>query len=149
MHKRGRDVSAATLNLPTGWQQLDPPVGLVLLAHAPVTGTFTSNLTATAEPNGDLGFRDWQVGVDMAFTQVLPGYTPIDLEQLIIEGRRGGRRLAVYDGPEGVPLAMEQWFVDIDGIGHTLTATLHVSEYAQWADALAATVTSWKPSEAS
>lgn len=142
-------MNGQIIELPPGWTQINPPDGVLLLAVAPQSGPFVSNLTVTVETNGDLGFRDWQVGVDMAFSQLLPGYLPIDLEALTIAGHRGGRRLAIYDGPEGVTLAMEQWFVDIDGTGHTLTATVTVREYARWADDLATTATTWKPSRLS
>ncbi|MFE6507736.1 hypothetical protein ACFVDI_07350 [Nocardioides sp. NPDC057767] len=134
-----------TLVLPDGWESVDPPEGVRFLALAPADGTFRANITVTAQTNGDLGFRDWQVGSEMAFVQMMPGYTPIDLERLTIAGQEAGRRLAMYDGPGGSALTMEQWFVAIDGVGHTLTATVPTSDYAAWATLLDATAATWVP----
>ncbi|MFJ9392446.1 hypothetical protein ACIRON_26735 [Nocardioides sp. NPDC101246] len=134
-----------TLTLPTGWESVEPPEGVRFLALAPESGTFRSNLTVTAQTNGDLGFRDWQVGSEMAFTEMMPGYTPIDLERLTIAGQEAGRRLAMYDGPGGSALTMEQWFVAIDGVGHTLTATFLTSDYATWAAEIDAAAATWSP----
>lgn len=133
--------------LPDGWEWVEPPEGVRLLALAPVsrTGTFRANITVTAQTNGDLGFRDWQVGSEMAFTEMMPGYTPIDLERLTIAGQEAGRRLAMYDGPGGSALTMEQWFVAIDGVGHTLTATVLTSDYATWAAQIDAAAATWSP----
>lgn len=132
--------------LPDGWEWVDPPEGVRLLALAPAgTGTFRANITVTAQTNGDLGFRDWQVGSEMALVEMLPGYTPIDLERLTIAGQEAGRRLAMYDGPGGAALTMEQWFVDIDGVGHTLTATVPTGDYATWAPQIDRTATTWSP----
>lgn len=135
----------ASLSLPDGWESVEPPKGVRFLALAPAGGTFRSNITVTAQTNGDLGFRDWQVGSEMAFTQMMPGYTPIDLERLTIAGQEAGRRLAMYDGPAGSPLTMEQWFVAIDGVGHTLTATVLTSDYATWAAQIDAAAATWSP----
>lgn len=134
-----------TLSLPDGWESVDPPEGVRLLALAPADGTFRANITVTAQTNGDLGFRDWQVGSEMAFTEMMPGYTPIDLERLTIAGHEAGRRLAMYDGPGESALTMEQWFVAIDGVGHTLTATVPTSAYATWAAQIDATAATWSP----
>jgi hypothetical protein len=134
-----------TMLLPDGWESVDPPEGVRLLVLAPTEGTFRANITVTAQTNGDLGFRDWQVGSEMAFAQMMPGYTPIDLERLTIGGQEAGRRLAMYDGPGESALTMEQWFVAIDGIGHTLTATVPTSEYATWAAQIDATAAAWSP----
>lgn len=134
-----------TLTIPEGWESVEPPEGVRLLALAPASGTFRSNLTVTAQTNGDLGFRDWQVGSEMAFTEMMPGYTPIDLERLTIAGQEAGRRLAMYDGPGGSALTMEQWFVAIDGVGHTLTATVLTSDYATWAPHIDAAAATWSP----
>ncbi|SDL08815.1 hypothetical protein SAMN05428985_10986 [Nocardioides sp. YR527] len=134
-----------TLTLPAGWESVEPPEGVRFLALAPESGTFRSNLTVTAQTNGDLGFRDWQVGSEMAFTEMMPGYTPIDLERLTIAGQEAGRRLAMYDGPGGSALTMEQWFVAIDGVGHTLTATVLTSDYATWAAQIDAAAATWSP----
>ena len=134
-----------TMTLPEGWESVEPPEGVRFLALAPASGTFRSNLTVTAQTNGELGFRDWQVGSEMAFTEMMPGYTPIDLERLTIAGQEAGRRLAMYDGPGGSALTMEQWFVAIDGVGHTLTATVLTSDYATWAAQIDAAAATWSP----
>jgi hypothetical protein len=134
-----------TLTLPEGWESAEPPEGVRFLALAPASGTFRSNLTVTAQTNGDLGFRDWQVGSEMGFTEMMPGYTPIDLERLTIAGQGAGRRLAMYDGPGDSALTMEQWFVAIDGVGHTLTATVLTSDYANWAAQIDAAAATWSP----
>lgn len=133
------------LTLPEGWESVEPPEGVRFLALAPTSGSFRSNLTVTAQTNGELGFRDWQVGSEMAFTEMMPGYTPIDLERLTIAGQEAGRRLAMYDGPGGSALTMEQWFVAIDGVGHTLTATVLTSDYATWAPQIDAAAKTWSP----
>lgn len=134
-----------TLTVPEGWESVEPPDGVRLLALAPASGTFRSNLTVTAETNGRLSFRDWQVGAELAFTEMLPGYTPIDLERVTIGGQEAGRRLAMYDGPRGVALTMEQWFVAVDGVGHTLTATVLTSEYAALAPGIDQAAKTWGP----
>lgn len=134
-----------TMTLPDGWESVDPPEGVRFLALAPTESTFRANITVTAQTNGDLGFRDWQVGSEMAFAEMMPGYTPIDLERLTIAGQEAGRRLAMYDGPGESALTMEQWFVAIDGVGHTLTATVPTGEYATWAAQIDTTASTWSP----
>jgi hypothetical protein len=51
----------------------------------------------------------------------------------------------MYDGPGGSALTMEQWFVAIDGVGHTLTATVLTSDYATWAAQIDAAAATWSP----
>jgi hypothetical protein len=118
-----------SLRLPSGWLVLDePPTGSVLIAREPEDpadpGRFLANVVLTAVGTGGLGFRDWQVGTDELLPRVLDDYLLVDLERLVIGGVAGGRRLAHHVGPGGETLTMEQWFVLVDGVGHTLTATV-------------------------
>lgn len=133
------------LDLPPGWVRGEPPRGIATLALAPQVGPFVSNLTVAIESNGSLTFEEWQVGAELAFTEMLPGYVPVDLERLTVGGHQGGRRLSIYAGPNGEALTMEQWFVAIDGTGYTMTATVLTREYVTWADALHQTARSWVP----
>ncbi len=147
------DVSPVTA--PTGWDVLtDLPEGLTWAAREPrpdgASGTsdrFLANLVLTEVSTGGLGFRDWQAGTDELLPRALDDYLVVDLEKLEIDGRPGGRRLAHHAGPNGEALTMEQWFTLVDGIGHTLTATVETWRYDQLADVCAAAAATWRPGE--
>lgn len=135
--------------LPPGWTVTAPVPGTVWVAIEPVDeevpDAFRSNLVVTEVPNERTSFRDWQVGTELVLARELENYQPIDLENLEIDGLRAGRRLAHYVGPGGESLAMEQWFVIVDDVGHTLTATVESWRYDELADVLAEAADSWHP----
>jgi hypothetical protein len=108
-------------------------------------GRFRTNLVVTEQSTGGLGFRDWQAGTEELLGRVLPDYLVVDLERIDAGGRPGGRRLAHHVAPDGRALTMEQWFTLVDGVGHTLTATVETWRYDELADSLAAAAGSWWP----
>ncbi len=138
---------------PEGWDVLtDLPEGLTWAARearpADGPGTpdpFLANLVLTEVSSGGLDFRDWQAGTDELLPRVLDDYLLVDLERLEVGGRPGGRRLAHHAGPNGEALTMEQWFTLVDGIGHTLTATIDTWRYDELADLCASVARSWRP----
>ena len=105
-------------------------------------------MVVTEQPTGGLGFRDWQTGTEELLPRTLPDYLLVDLERLEVDGRPAGRRLAHHAGPGGEALTMEQWFVLVDGVGHTLTATVETWRYDELADSLAGVAASWRPTGA-
>ncbi len=138
---------------PPSWDVLtELPEGLVWAAREPrraeepdAPGRFLANLVVTEVSTGGLGFRDWQVGTDELLPRVLDDYLLVDLERLDVDGRPGGRRLAHHAGPNGEALTMEQWFTLVDGVGHTLTATVETWRYDELADVCAAAAAAWRP----
>lgn len=141
---------AAAPPCPAGWEVLAvPPAGTTWVALEPATtageGRFRSNLVLTSVPTGGLGFRDWQVGTDVLLARMLEDYLPVDLDRFEAGGSPGGRRLAHHAGPGGEALTMEQWFVQVDDVGHTLTATTETWRYDEQADALAGVAAAWLP----
>ena len=135
---------------PDGWEVLaDPPHGTAWVALEPAVpaegGRFRTNLVLTSVTTGGMGFRDWQVGTDVLLPRMLDDYLLVDLERLEVDGRPAGRRLAHHAGPGGEALTMEQWFVQVDDVGHTLTATVETWRYDEQADALAALAAAWIP----
>ncbi|MCD4534077.1 hypothetical protein LRP67_08300 [Nocardioides sp. cx-169] len=141
------ETAEVPLTVPGGWEILaDPPESTVVVARGtalPPEG-FRPNLVVTAQDTGGMGFRDWQAGTDELLPRILDGYLLVDLERLEIAGRPGGRRLAHHTGPRGEALTMEQWFTLVDGVGHTLTATVETWRYDELADALAAAASTWR-----
>ena len=135
------------LSVPPGWEILeDPPETTLLVARGPARQeAFRPNLVVTAQDTGGLDFRDWQAGTDELLPRILDAYLLVDLERLEIDGHPGGRRLAHHTGPAGEALTMEQWFTLVDGVGHTLTATVETWRYDELADALATAAASWRP----
>jgi hypothetical protein len=136
------------LVVPAGWETLaDPPEATVLVARGPgfAPDAFRPNLVVTAQDTGGLGFRDWQAGTDELLPRILDGYLLVDLERLEVDGLPGGRRLAHHTGPRGEALTMEQWFTLVEGVGHTLTATVETWRYDELADAFAAAAATWRP----
>jgi hypothetical protein len=138
------------LRLPAGWEVLDePPEGTLLVAREPAEPAdpdrFRANVVVTAIGTGGLGVRDWQAGTEELLARVLDDYLVVDLERLVIDGAEGGRRLAHHAGPAGEALTMEQWFVLVDGIGHTLTATVETWRYDELADACSQIAAGWRP----
>lgn len=141
---------AAGLTLPAGWEVLDDPTGeTVLVAREPADSErpdrFLANLVVTAVPVGGLDFRNWQAGTDELLPRVLADYLPVDLEKIDVGGRPGGRRLAHHASPDGAALTMEQWFVLVDDVGHTLTATVETWRYDELADLCAQVAATWQP----
>lgn len=138
------------LRLPPAWAVLDePPADTVLVAREPEDpadpGRFLANVVATSLGTGGLGFRDWQAGTDELLPRILDDYLLVDLERLAIGGVAGGRRLAHHAGPAGEALTMEQWFVLVDDVGHTLTATVETWRYDELADLCAGIAATWNP----
>lgn len=141
------------LRLPDDWEILDePPQGTVLVAREPEEpadpARFRANVVVTALSTGGLGFRDWQTGTEELLAKILDDYLVVDLERILVDGVAGGRRLAHHGGPADEALTMEQWFVLLDGVGHTLTATVETLRYDELADRCAAIAGSWRPTEA-
>ena len=141
---------ADPLELPPGWEILDDPTGeTVLVALEPADEArpdrFRANLVVTAVTVGGMGFRDWQAGTDELLPRVLADYLPVDLEKVDVHGSPGGRRLAHHASPAGEALTMEQWFVLIDDVGHTLTATTETWRYDELADLCARAAATWRP----
>jgi hypothetical protein len=106
---------------------------------------FRANLVLTVLSTGGLDFRDWQAGTEELLPRVLDDYLLVDLERIEVQGASGGRRLAHHTGPSGEALTMEQWFTLLDGIGHTLTATVETWRYDELADLCAEVVRGWRP----
>ena len=135
---------------PPGWTPADDrPRGVAAVAVEPPDpdrpGRFRGNLVLTESTTGGLSFSDWQNGTDELLPRTLDGYLLVDLERLDLGGRPAGRRLAHHTGPGGQALTMEQWFTQIDDVGHTLTATVETIRYDALADALATCAASWVP----
>ncbi len=140
----------ADLELPVGWEVLDDPTGeTVLVAREPADEArpdrFRANLVVTAVTVGGMSFRDWQAGTDELLPRVLADYLPVDLEKVDVGSHPGGRRLAHHASPNGEALTMEQWFVLVDDVGHTLTATTETWRYDDLADLCAQVAASWQP----
>lgn len=141
------------LLVPDGWEVLTEglPEGTTLIAREPAEprapDRFRANLVVTEVSTGGLGFRDWQVGTDELLPRILDDYVLVDLERLEIDGRPAGRRLAHHAGPAGEALTMEQWFTLVEGIGHTLTATVETWRYDELADACAQVAAGWRPAQ--
>jgi hypothetical protein len=106
---------------------------------------FRTTVVLTEQSTGGLGFRDWQAGTDELLPRVLPDYLVVDLEKVTLDGHPGGRRLAHHAGPRGEALTMEQWFTEVDGVGHTLTVTIETWRYDALADTYAAVAAAWTP----
>lgn len=141
---------ASVLDLPAGWQVApDPPEEASLVALEPddpaAPDAFRANLVLTETATGGMSFRDWQAGTDELLPRVLDGYLLVDLERLVIAGRSGGRRLAHHTGRRGEALTLEQWFVLVDDVGHTLSATCETPRYDELADAFASVARTWRP----
>lgn len=139
--------------LPADWEVvLAPADGIALVARAPADpeapAAFRANLVLTEVPTGELSFRDWQAGTDELLPRVLEDYLLVDLERGEIAGRVAGRRLAHHRGPGGEALTMEQWFVLVEDVGHTLTATAPTAAYDGLADLFAAVAARWRPAAA-
>ena len=140
----------ADLELPVGWEVLDDPTGeTVLVAREPADEArpdrFRANLVVTAVTVGGMSFRDWQAGTDELLPRVLADYLPVDLEKVDLGSHPGGRRLAHHASPNGEALTMEQWFVLVDDVGHTLTATTETWRYDEVAELCAQVAASWQP----
>ncbi len=126
----------------------DLPAEVTFVALEPESGRFRTNVVVTEQPTGGLDFRDWQAGTEELLPRTLPDYLLVDLERLEVDGLPAGRRLAHHAGPGGEALTMEQWFVLVDGTGHTLTATVETWRYDELADSLAGVAASWRPTGA-
>ena len=142
----------AGLRAPEGWEVLgEPPPGIAWVAREPAYAEdperFRANLVLTVHPTGGLRFRDWQAGTDELLPRMLDDYLVVDLEKLPVGGLPGGRRLAHHAGPRGEALTMEQWFVLVGDLGHTLTATVETWRYDELADVCAAVAAGWRPAE--
>lgn len=133
---------------PAGWSFLpEPPAGVEAIAVEPPDPDdpkrFRSNLVLTVNPTGGLSFSDWQNGTDELLPRMLNELVIVDLERLEFSGRPAGRRLAHYTGPDRQALTMEQWFTQIDDVGHTLTATVETVRYDELADMLQVAAVLW------
>jgi len=133
--------TGARMTAPAGWE-VGPQTAhdSTMLALEParpmVLGPgFRASLVFTAVPT-ELDFRQWQVNSDLLLPKVLSDYVLLDLERLQVAGCSGGRRLARHVGPGGVDLTMEQWFLLVDGVGITVTATVDSWRYDAVADEL-------------
>jgi hypothetical protein len=143
-------TATAAVAAPEGWEVLaDPPEGVAWAAREPADPAapdrFRANLVLTVVPAGGLGFRDWQTGTEELLPRVLDDYLVVDLERIEVQGSPGGRRLAHHAGPAGEALTMEQWFTLVDGVGHTLTATVETWRYDELADVCAGAARGWRP----
>lgn len=139
-----------TVDLPPGWVRApEPPDGTDLVAAEPgdpdAPGAFRANVVVTRTPLGGMSFRDWQAGTDELLPRTLEGYLLVDLERVAVGGAPGGRRLAHHTGPCGEALTLEQWFVAVGDVGHTLTATCPTPRYDELADPVARVAASWRP----
>lgn len=139
-----------SLTTPDGWEPASEQVpGTDLVVLEPVDPAapdrFRANLVLSQMPNGPIGFADWQTGTDELLAQMLERYAVLDLERRDIEGYEGGRRLAHHAGPGGEALVLEQWFFLVDGVGHTLSATVGAERYDELADVLASAAETWEP----
>jgi hypothetical protein len=103
------------------------------------------SLNLTAADNAGQSFSAWQRATDLALPDLLNDYVPIDAERVDIAGHHGGRRLGHCRGPEGEPITIEQWFVVIEGTGHTLTFTVDTRRYSALADTLTDCAATWVP----
>ena len=140
----------AAPRVPDGWDKLaSAPAGTLWAAAQPADlddpGRFRANLVLTCDDTGGLGFRDWQVGTDETLPRLLTDFLLVDLERLEIDGRPGGRRLAHHVDAAGRALTMEQWFVQDQDRGWSLTATVETWSYDALADECAAVAGSWRP----
>ena len=136
--------------VPAGWEVVADSSGqTALVAREPADPArpdrFRANLVATAVPVGGLSFRDWQAGTDELLPRVLDDYLLVDLQKAFLDDRPAGRRLAHHAGPGGEALTMEQWFTLVDGVGHTLTATIETWHYDELADRCAEVARTWRP----
>lgn len=141
---------AAIPEAPEGWESvLAPAEGLTWACREPADPDdptrFRANLVLTVVTTGGMSFRDWQVGTDELLPRVLTDYLLVDLERVEIDTLPGGRRLAHHAGPSGEALTMEQWFVIVDDVGHTLTATVETRRYDALADVCADAAQRWRP----
>jgi hypothetical protein len=144
------DAPAPTPAAPGTWETVTPPgPDITWVAREPVDPSdpsrFRANLVLTAVTTAGMSFRDWQAGTDELLPRVLDDYLLVDLERLEVGGRPGGRRLAHHAGPGGEALTMEQWFVLVDDVGHTLTATVDTWRYDELADVCAEVARRWRP----
>lgn len=145
-------ITLVPLAVPAGWEVLaNPAEGITWVAREPAEPAapqrFRANLVLTAVPTGGLDFREWQRGTDELLPQVLDDFLLVDLERIDVVGRPGGRRLAHHAGPQGEALTMEQWFTLVDGVGHTLTATVETWRYDELADLCARAARTWHPGQ--
>lgn len=109
------------------------------------TGVVPSSLTITAADNDGQSFGQWQRTTEDVLPQLFDDYLAIDAQRIEIAGAPGGRRLAHYRAADGGPRTMEQWFVALDGVGHTLTFTVDTRHYDAVADDLAESAATWRP----
>lgn len=139
--------------VPSSWDVLArPPADTDWVAVEPGIlgdGGFRSSLAHSTSTIGDVGLREWVRNTEELLKGLLPGYLLIDLQRLGIGGITGGRRLAHYRGPGGEALVTEQWFVPVEGQGHTLTATVETHRYPELADVISECARQWRPAEAS
>jgi len=133
-----RRACEASLAVPGDWEVLvDVEPGTALVAVEPDRPGFRANLVVSRTPLDGLSFRDWQVGTDELFARSLHEYQVLDLERLTVAGRPGGRRLAHHVTSRRDAVVLEQWCVDVNGVGWALTATVDVERYDAVADLIA------------
>ena len=126
------------------WQAVTAYYAEPLLGEKTEEG-FRANLNVTVADNEGQTFGEWQRTTERVLPELLDDYLAIDAERVGIAGREGGRRLGHHRGPHGEALTMEQWFVAVDGVGHTLTFTVPTRRYGALADLIEDCAATWTP----
>lgn len=142
VHPRSGD----RLEVPDGWevQGDDVEADTVVVIEPDLGQGFRANLVLSVVGNGDLDFAQWQDLSEQGLPRALDGYLLLDRCRAEVAGTPGGRRLAHYTTPDGVPVTMEQWFTALDGSGHTLTATAPDLRYAELSELWSTVAASWQ-----
>lgn len=137
---------AVSVALPASWVRTpDLPVGVAVIAHEPpppVPGFAASVVLTVDLLADDADVRRWQRGSEEHLGRVLERYTLVDVEEAVVAGRAGIRRLA-HHVVDGTSVSMVQWAFVEAAAGYTLTGTsstlvhhLLVGGFEQVADTL-------------
>ena len=116
-----------------------------LVAVEPGTDeAFRANLVLSVVTNGGMDDAAWQQATEAQLPRTLQDYQLLDLDTADVAGRTGGRRLARHVTPDGTAATLEQWFVSVDGVGHTVSLTVPDLRYGELSAVAVDAVAGWE-----
>lgn len=138
--------SGDTISVPDNWEILGADCDAdTLIAIEPASDDgFRFNVVLSVVDNGGLELGAWQQASEEDFEQMLADYQCLDICPATIDSHPGGQRLARYITNDGWAVTMQQWFVDLDGTGHTLTITVDDSRFAETLELAADIAARWR-----
>lgn len=119
------------LSVPDGWQQVEPPPGLALLAfdQRGLGSGSTPCLVVTRSATETLDLDEWMAGTLLVLREACVGFQLIDLTGTTLAGQDARLALITYVGEDGTELTLQHWGAIAEGWGLGLDLTCATGDF--------------------